>query len=49
MFSNVISNWKAPLVFSSVITEPLLRDEVAEDFLWEIINPILVEGLTLVK
>ncbi|KMQ97264.1 nucleoside diphosphate kinase 5-like protein [Lasius niger] len=33
--------------FPEFITEPLLRNEMAEDFLWENINPILVEGLTL--
>lgn len=35
--------------FFSVIIEPLLREERAEDFLWEAINPVLIEGLTLVK
>ncbi|XP_025154410.1 nucleoside diphosphate kinase homolog 5-like [Harpegnathos saltator] len=33
--------------FPGFIIEPLLRDERAEDFLWEVINPVLVEGLTL--
>ncbi|EZA53261.1 Nucleoside diphosphate kinase-like protein [Ooceraea biroi] len=33
--------------FPEFIVEPLLRGETAEDFLWEVINPILVEGLTL--
>ncbi|XP_071559929.1 nucleoside diphosphate kinase homolog 5 [Temnothorax nylanderi] len=33
--------------FPEFITEPLLRDETAEDFLWDTINPVLVEGLTL--
>lgn len=35
--------------FLSVTIEPLLRDEMTEDYLWETINPVLVEGLTLVK
>lgn len=35
--------------FPEFITEPLLKNEMTEDFLWENINPILVEGLTLVK
>ncbi|XP_050449814.1 nucleoside diphosphate kinase homolog 5-like [Cataglyphis hispanica] len=33
--------------FPEFITEPLLKNEMAEDFLWENINPILAEGLTL--
>ncbi|XP_070155379.1 nucleoside diphosphate kinase homolog 5 [Polyergus mexicanus] len=33
--------------FPKFIIEPLLRDEMVEDYLWENINPILVEGLTL--
>ncbi|XP_029171393.1 nucleoside diphosphate kinase homolog 5-like [Nylanderia fulva] len=33
--------------FPQFIYEPLLRNEAAKDFLWENINPILVEGLTL--
>ncbi|GAB1860085.1 Nucleoside diphosphate kinase-like protein 5 [Camponotus japonicus] len=33
--------------FPEFIIEPLLRNEMAEDFLWENINPILIEGLTL--
>ncbi|XP_011641718.2 nucleoside diphosphate kinase homolog 5-like [Pogonomyrmex barbatus] len=33
--------------FPDFIIEPLLKDEMAEDFLWETINPVLIEGLTL--
>ncbi|KYN23258.1 PREDICTED: nucleoside diphosphate kinase homolog 5-like [Trachymyrmex cornetzi] len=33
--------------FPRFITEPVLRVEMAEDFLWETINPVLVEGLTM--
>ncbi|KAG5339934.1 NDK5 kinase, partial [Acromyrmex charruanus] len=33
--------------FPRFITEPILRDEMAEDFLWETINPVLVEGLVM--
>lgn len=29
--------------------EPLLKDEMAEDYLWEVLNPILVEALSMVK
>lgn len=43
----LILNWN--FSFLLVIIEPLLRDEMVEDYLWENINPILVEGLTLVK
>ncbi|XP_039314271.1 nucleoside diphosphate kinase homolog 5 isoform X2 [Solenopsis invicta] len=35
--------------FPDFIIEPWLRDERAEDYLWETVNPVLVEGLTLVK
>ncbi|KAL6446583.1 hypothetical protein ACFW04_001243 [Cataglyphis niger] len=46
-FNSIVSilNWN--FSFLSVITEPLLKNEMAEDFLWENINPILVKGLTL--
>lgn len=29
--------------------EPLLKDEMAEDYLWEVLNPVLVEALSMVK
>ncbi|XP_014471432.1 PREDICTED: nucleoside diphosphate kinase homolog 5-like isoform X2 [Dinoponera quadriceps] len=33
--------------FPNFIVEPLLREEKAEDFLWEAVNPVLVEALIL--
>lgn len=33
----------------AVILEPLLKNEPAADYLWETINPVLVEALSLVK
>ncbi|KYQ48409.1 Nucleoside diphosphate kinase like protein 5 [Trachymyrmex zeteki] len=33
--------------FPRFTTEPLLRDKMAEDFLWKTINPVLVKGLTM--
>ncbi|XP_061933635.1 nucleoside diphosphate kinase homolog 5-like isoform X2 [Apis cerana] len=33
--------------FPDFIMEPLLKDEMAEDYLWEVLNPILVEALSM--
>ncbi|KAI4477029.1 hypothetical protein M0804_013030 [Polistes exclamans] len=35
--------------FPESIIEPLLKDESLVDYLWETINPILTEGLTMVN
>lgn len=36
-------------LYRTVIVEPLLKDEMAEDYLWEVLNPVLVEALSMVK
>lgn len=48
----LILSWRNLFRFFSyrtVIMEPLLKDEMAEDYLWEVLNPILVEALSMVK
>ncbi|XP_031367624.1 nucleoside diphosphate kinase homolog 5-like isoform X1 [Apis dorsata] len=35
--------------FPDFIVEPLLKDEMAEDYLWEVLNPILVEALSMLS
>lgn len=36
-------------VFLTAVIEPLLIGDSLVDYLWETINPILTEGLTMVK
>ncbi|XP_061933634.1 nucleoside diphosphate kinase homolog 5-like isoform X1 [Apis cerana] len=46
----LILSWRNLFRFFSyrtVIMEPLLKDEMAEDYLWEVLNPILVEALSM--
>ncbi|XP_026675375.1 nucleoside diphosphate kinase homolog 5-like [Ceratina calcarata] len=33
--------------FPELVIEPLLKNEAASDFLWEVINPVLVEALSM--
>lgn len=35
--------------FVSVIIEPLLKNQIAVDYLWEVLNPVLVEALSTVR
>ena len=35
--------------YISVIVEPLLKGEMAANYLWEVLNSVLVEGLSLVS
>lgn len=35
--------------FPDFIVEPLLKNQIAEDYLWEVLNPVLVEALSTVR
>ncbi|XP_012166666.2 nucleoside diphosphate kinase homolog 5 isoform X2 [Bombus terrestris] len=39
-------NHRSFRLFVSVIVEPLLKNQIAVDYLWEVLNPVLVEALS---
>lgn len=42
-------NHRSFRLFASVIVEPLLKNQIAVDYLWEVLNPVLVEALSTVR
>lgn len=48
VFNFILEKFFHFFLYHIVIVEPLLKDEMAEDYLWEVLNPILVEALSMV-